>query len=337
MNRYDRPLVSVIVPIYNSEKTLIRCVNSIQRQTWRNLEIFLINDGSSDRSAEICRELAQSDKRIIFINQKNSGVSATRNVGLDKMSGKYCCFLDADDWIDADHITALVEAICDTECVVEGYIKESEQNKIPCMLKRGRYNLRNLENTGISDLFVNGYIHPCWNKLFIVDLIRQNNIRFDTKIHISEDSIFCMNYLIHCNDLRVLDKTSYHYCFIDEKESLSKKLYPESLDIYEEVFSMLDKLFERGNMTSELKKRILVQTIFPQLYSVIIKAVCSEKLAEEQRKNMFDQISNREYCRYVMFEELNTTTSFVEKICTRLILLKKYKLFSVVMKWLIKR
>lgn len=336
MNRYDCPLVSVIVPIYNSEKTLIRCVNSIQRQTWCNLEIFLINDGSSDRSAEICRELAQSDKRIIFINQKNCGVSATRNVGLDKMSGKYCCFLDADDWIDADHITALVEAICDTECVVEGYIKESEQNKIPCKLNRGRYNLLNLDNTGISDLFVNGYIHPCWNKLFIVDLIRQNNIRFDTKIHISEDSIFCMNYLMHCNVLSVLDKTSYHYCFINEKESLSKKVYPESLDIYEKVFSMLKKFFERGNMTSELKKRILVQTIFPQLYSVIIKAVCSENVTEEQRIIMFNQISNREYCRYVMFEELNITTSFVEKICTRLILLKKYKLFSVVMKWLMK-
>lgn len=337
MNVYSCPLVSVIVPVYNAERTLLRCVNSIQKQTWSNLEILLINDGSHDRSAEICRELTQNDERIVFFNQKNSGVSASRNVGLDNMNGKYCCFLDADDWIDVDHVATLVEAMCDVECVVEGYIKESGQNTVHCMLNKEIYNLFDLENPMISDLFVNGYIHPCWNKMFISDLIRQNNIRFNTHIHISEDSIFCMNYLMQCNYMRVLDKMSYHYCLIDEKETLSKKVYPESLDIYAEVFSVLEKLFERGNMTAELKKRLLVQTIFPQVYSVIIKTVCSEGMTEEQKKIIFSQISDRKYCQYVMFEELSITTLFAEKICIRLILLKQYRLFSVVMKWLIKR
>lgn len=333
----DCPLVSVIVPVYNAEKILNRCICSIQNQTWPNLEIFLINDGSCDESAKICREFAQKDKRIIFFDQTNSGVSVSRNVGLERMTGEYCCFLDADDWIDEDHVATLVEAMRDVECVIEGYIKESNQNRVQCMLSGERYNLSNLDNPAISDLFVKGYIHPCWNKLFIVDLIRRNHIRFRTNIHISEDSIFCMDYLMHCNFIRVLDQASYHYYIVDAKESLSKKVYPESLDIYEKVYSMMKKLFERGNMTAELKKKILVQTIFPQVYSVAVKSVCYKSMAEEQKRLIFEQISDRSYCQYVMVEELHMTTSVGEKICTRLILRKKYRLFSMVIKWLIKR
>ena len=108
--------VSIIVPIYNMEQYLNRCLESIINQTYENIEIILINDGSKDNSLEICKNYAKKDNRIMIIDQKNSGVSSARNSGLDKATGEYLAFVDPDDWIDKDGIEKMVDFALKHKC-----------------------------------------------------------------------------------------------------------------------------------------------------------------------------------------------------------------------------
>ena len=103
------PLISVIVPVYNAGKYLDKCLKSIESQTYSNLQIILINDGSTDDSLQICERHAEKDKRITLISQENKGVIKARKTGIEKALGKYTCWVDSDDWIEADYISRLVE------------------------------------------------------------------------------------------------------------------------------------------------------------------------------------------------------------------------------------
>lgn len=111
----QQPLVSIIVPIYNAALDLVRCLESIKRQRYQNLEILLVNDGSSDSSLEICRMYARLDPRIIVIDKENSGVSGTRNAAIERATGKYLQFVDADDFLDINATRLMVEAMEENE------------------------------------------------------------------------------------------------------------------------------------------------------------------------------------------------------------------------------
>ena len=103
--------ITVIVPVYNVESYLRKCLDSIIAQTYKNIEIVVVNDGSTDASAEICKEFVEIDHRIIYIEQENSGLSAARNTGLENMSGDYVTFVDSDDWIELDYVETLYKKI----------------------------------------------------------------------------------------------------------------------------------------------------------------------------------------------------------------------------------
>lgn len=119
------PLVSIIVPVYNAEKTLVRCVNSILKQQYQNTEIILVNDGSTDNSLSICREYEKMDSRIKVIDKPNTGVSDTRNIGMAHASGEYFQFVDSDDWISENATKVLVDRILETNCdmVISGFYR----------------------------------------------------------------------------------------------------------------------------------------------------------------------------------------------------------------------
>ena len=111
----ENPLVSIIVPIYNSAKDMVPCLESIKNQKYQNLEVLLVNDGSNDASLEICRMYARLDSRIIIIDKENSGVSGTRNVAIERATGQYLQFVDSDDQLDPNATRLLVEAATETE------------------------------------------------------------------------------------------------------------------------------------------------------------------------------------------------------------------------------
>lgn len=201
--------VSIIVPIYNTEKFLKRCIDSIIGQTYKNIEIILIDDGSQDASMNICKEYQYKDNRIIVLSQQNSGVSAARNFGITKSTGKYISFVDSDDYLTKNCIYEMVNAIENNHCelVVCNYATKVEM-KVPSgnikmfTKTQGYYHLIN--NNEFS-----GYV---WNKMYLKSILVENlGEIFDSQIHICEDLLMNCKYLCNCNKICYIDKRLYFY------------------------------------------------------------------------------------------------------------------------------
>ena len=122
--------ITVIVPVYNVENYLNKCLDSLINQTYKNLEIIVINDGSTDNSGIICQEYAQKDNRIIYVEKENGGQSEARNMGLDRMTGSYVTFVDSDDWVESDYVETLYQKITEyqTDIAVGNYCKFNESD-----------------------------------------------------------------------------------------------------------------------------------------------------------------------------------------------------------------
>lgn len=203
-------MVSVIVPIYNAEEYLERCINSILSQSYTNIEIILVDDGSIDSSPIICDNYEQKDKRIKVIHQKNSGVSVARNNGVLSANGKYITFIDSDDWIDIDAIKHMVSTIQKTQAdlveigIEHVYETGSEVRKV-----------ENIEFLKTSDIFVwyneyYPYLWSVWGALYLTDLVKEN-IRFSANMTFGEDNLFNLEYLSICNSVCIINEIGYYY------------------------------------------------------------------------------------------------------------------------------
>lgn len=215
-------LVSIVVPIYNVEQYLARCINSIINQTYRNLEIILVDDGSPDLSGKICDEFAEIDSRIKVIHKQNGGASSARNTGIDVSSGVYICFIDSDDYIKETYVEKLYDAITSTssDIAVCNHYRQTKDNlymKLPYsdMVKTDRD----------SDFFYYLCIdfNACvpWNKLFKASIIKDNSIRFLHGIFPGEDNIFCMEYASKAHCATYI--SDFLYFYVDSDTSICKK------------------------------------------------------------------------------------------------------------------
>lgn len=207
-------LVSCIVPVYNGEKWLKKCIRSIQNQIYNNIEILLINDGSKDRSEEICLRLAKKDERIRYFSHPNHGVSYTRNRGIDLARGEYLCFIDCDDTLESNAINTLVDIMETGDAqLAAGTIETVSKHRAiffgfeSCVL-----DVETSNNKFLKFIFdmrsSSGYMAA---KLYQSQIIKDNNLKFDPDICCYEDSLFTYGYLRHCKRCAVTDKVVYYY------------------------------------------------------------------------------------------------------------------------------
>lgn len=219
--------ISIITPIYNTQKYLKRCIESILSQSYSNLELLLIDDGSKDDSGRICDEYANKDKRVKVFHVTNGGPSKARNIGLDNVSGQYILFVDSDDWVDKDFIS---HYLC------EDYKRYDAVFGIwDIQTNSGITNPCSLNEPYIGDDFVQGVMDlsgkfafelNC-NKMIRADIVRENNIRFVEGIHSNEDDIFTYDYAKYIKKFIVLPEAHYHEVFIDEFDRhLSARILP---------------------------------------------------------------------------------------------------------------
>lgn len=217
----ESKLISIVVPIYNASKTIKKCVQSICNQSYSNLEIILVNDGSNDESLDICNELALYDKRIMVISQKNSGVSVSRNRGIEIAKGDYIGFVDADDWLDIDMYRCLL-SICEerkADIVFCNYTEvyrdnNSISNNQFVNIDRS-YNIKESILKEIICTHDNNIMGVCWRTLIKRELLIKNNIRFDKEIKMAEDMLFVVQCIDVAKNIEYTEKTLYYYYLND--------------------------------------------------------------------------------------------------------------------------
>lgn len=217
----QQPLISIIVPCYNCEAYVERCIKSILNQSYTNIEIIAVNDGSVDRTLNILIELSKSDQRLVVINQNNSGVSCARNKGIERATGSYFVFCDSDDFVGENYIEDFFKCSNFEKTLVFQYpsvYDETNKNvlKESSVCKTQIYSV----SSGVSQarLLHNGY--P-FGKLFKTSVVKSHELKFDENIEYKEDLIFILEYLKYVDSISLIPGKDYYYCV--HSGSLSNK------------------------------------------------------------------------------------------------------------------
>ena len=284
----NQPLVSIILPVYNAQNHLARCVGSICAQTYRNIEIIILNDGSKDQSLPVCEEFRQKDPRILLVDKANSGVSDTRNLGLKLASGKYVEFVDSDDYLDPDFTERLVAAAEENEAdfviapykmVIPAGASEPEQvldkiqDELGVMsvarppevreygfLPAGVYD-KDTFALRLMDKPASYFYSVLWNKLYRRDILTGNDIQFVSEMRWAEDLVFNLRYIQYAERFVAIDKPGYYY--VQNPQSICHTQINAATIVQNklQVFRYYKDLYTRLGIYEEVR---------PQLYKFLV-------------------------------------------------------------------
>lgn len=213
---------SVIIPVYNAEKTIVRCLNSLLSQNYPDAEIIVVNDGSTDRSDMICRKFEKEYDQIVYISKENGGVSSARNAGLDIACGDYILFVDSDDYVTSDYFTALDQIPSEWDYVVFSYYVVNGDQMTACIRKPYYSSCIDDYFAKLSELMCRKMMNCPWNKRFKNDIIQKIHVRFHRDLSIGEDALFNFLYAISCSSCCLTEHLMY-YVSVDNNQSLSRR------------------------------------------------------------------------------------------------------------------
>jgi len=331
-----KSLISVIVPVYNAENTIEQCVNSIIKQTYLNLEIILVNDGSKDKSIEICQKLQKEDNRIIVIDKENEGVSKTRNKGIDIAQGEYITFVDSDDYIENNMIEILYNNIQNYDlCTCNYYAIKNNKKTIKS----------NIESYTIEEGQVNEYIEKMQkemlfynpvNKIFKAKIIKENNIRFEHNIHVGEDYLFNIEYLKYVKKAKYISQPLYNY--IIQNGTLSQKYIERFIPLEMKIVRNVKEIYEERAFDMTYIYNQYMELLKSNIYNLQI----GQKSRKEIKKFIEEYIQELEKDKIIK-KEIKSKLSKENKILYKMLLnnkinyLVKYFEIRFILKELIKR
>lgn len=238
--------ITVVISVYNDEKFIAKSIESVRAQTYKNWELILVDDGSTDRSGEICDEYVREDERIRVIHQENRGYSGARNAGLDVAEGTYITFLDSDDFLEPDGLESLYKGIIEenADYAIGGvnvvYYTDKSRKKVEHVEKGVPENsyyfqMKDLAEAGRKLWKTCGPMYYCvWSRLFKMDIIRNYYLRFDTGLRLQEDVNFTFCYMYHADKVFVSNKVFYNYCREIDKDDTAEKPFLEQYLYVEE-------------------------------------------------------------------------------------------------------
>lgn len=242
--------ISVIIPVYNVEKYIGQCLDSIVNQTYKNLEIIIVNDGSNDNSLEIINRYSQNDRRIKIINLENKGVSFARNIGIKNSEGNYISFVDSDDYLNLNTYEKLVKNLDGEDLIIfnygrfenstreiikEKYVSDDEMQELP-EEKRYLYSKIN---------------HSCWNKLYKTEYLKRNKFKFFEILY--EDVFFNLEVIYSTNNIKILNESFYNYR-VNRKDSIMGNRNNNDLNYIQRQVSAYKTNFENINKLIEKNK-----------------------------------------------------------------------------------
>ena len=212
------PKISVIIPVYNGERYLPRCLASLQNQSFKDWQAICIDDGSTDNTGEILDKYAKKDKRFVVVHKKNAGVSAARNDGIKLAKGEYIHFMDADDIIDVNYYDVMLCTGDGLDMICSGFVSDSKYSDDLI------YTKSRVAHTLFGKLFWTQALLKSfvWRYLFKTDFIRKNKLHFDTKLISQEDAIFVLQCLSVSGNIIIVPNVNYYYMFNDDS-ALNKK------------------------------------------------------------------------------------------------------------------
>lgn len=250
------PKISIVVPVYNAEKSICRCIDSILSQTFSDFELLLIDDGSKDKSGVICDDYSEKDKRVRVFHKENGGVSSARNVGLDKAKGEYLCFCDSDDYVDSDWISNFAYYF-PSEMIIQGFKWQKENDVRWNFVKNqlGTFGLiKALES--LHSLNNMGYL---WCRCFNKTIIEKYHIRFVETYLLREDYEFITSYCKHIVRVSLVSSCSYNYFMPNYSGSKYNKVKVEedikcTLSILQNLFQIYEANFHNDIVCSEINR-----------------------------------------------------------------------------------
>lgn len=329
MSKNTKPLISVIVPVYNAEGNLNRCVNSILNQTLTDFELLLVNDGSKDSSGDICDTLAKTDIRVRVFHKENGGASSARNLGIDNAIGEYICFVDSDDYVDNTYLSAFfVDALKDDKktFVIQRLVNINE----------GRYSKQHEYVEGL-------YVKSEFSKLFSLNLImkrgypfcklynskilKTHNIKLNPNIHFCEDLLFMLTYLKYVDTVYLSNDINYNY--ISTEGSLSKKYntYESeflAFNLLNEEFKVLVKQF---SLDEEAKDSFYKNTLgYFYLRALTTLYRPETKKPYKERIRLLNKIQTKEYLSY--FEKFTREGAKINRVGYNLLRLRLFRIFD---------
>lgn len=277
-------LISLIIPCYNAQSTITKCLDSVIKQSYQNLEIIIINDGSTDETLDILKKYQERDSRIVLINQENSGVSKARNEGIKWATGDYICFIDSDDWVENDYCSILYQAISENKAdisIAEAFYEDENGNPVGKQHNSDNSNSIFDKKTALKLLLEDKIIqsHP-WAKLYKSELLK--NISFPENLEAFED-YFTMFRVFNSSEMVVkVNEKIYHY--VQFADSLSHNLTPKRAYHFflalMEAYSFLDS----QNVDSSFRKSI-VKNILKKSFMVlkrILRNTNSDEMVSEK-------------------------------------------------------
>ena len=247
--------ISVIIPVYNAERYLPTCIESLLVQTMPDFELLLINDGSTDNSKAVCDRYAAQDRRIRVFDSPNRGVSAARNLGLDQARGEFVVFVDSDDWVVPEHLQQFTESGIGEDGIAFTNLFEERpgRRKTPrtriytmsdCRVMSGHNDCMPV----IADLLRHRGFGWTWNKMFSRATIERLELRFDESLHYAEDEVFTIQYCAHITHIVTFSRPTYHYRFVPGS-LLHRRIEPQTLI---RTRLKIIRLFERLEYSDEI-------------------------------------------------------------------------------------
>lgn len=300
--------ISVIVPIYQVENYLRQCLDSILTQTYRELELILVDDGSPDACPQICDEYAAKDTRVKVIHKKNGGLSDARNAGIAAATGDYVMFVDGDDWLSLNTLERCVSELSkepDADCLIFSYVREYPQQSLPAHVFEGSFTVAGEEAEErvyrrLFGLVGDELKHPerlesmgtCWGKLYRPELARHGRF-FDTaEVGSSEDTLFNMYALCGCQKVVYVDEPLYHYR--KTRQSITNAYRPRLIEQWGRLFDCMKAVIEEKQLGPAYREA-LDGRIALSVFGIGSNEMTADRDFFHRRKKVKDYISTSRY------------------------------------------
>ena len=318
-------MVSVIIPVYNAASRIDRCIKSILNQSYRDIEVIIINDGSKDNSLEVCRKYEEIDKRVHVYDQKNTGVSMTRNRGIEFAKGEFIQFVDSDDYIEPDMVKTFVNAMqdVDIDMAVCGIYKKFDN--IVTSIKpsyKGKIAVTEIKDK-YADIFEDAVLMSPVNKMYRKSVITEG---FNKELSRGEDFIFNMRFLLGADSIYFIDKCFYNYVesqgslikqYKDDTGYVAEKIYTEAVDFSKKIGVY--------NSSKEFLSKNYVETVFYGLSDMYAFSNKSGSMKKDAVKKWTSGSNMDEAFKYAVMDRSK------QKIAVFLLKHKMYTVFHIMM------